>query len=77
MNAFYGAADYDAGRTKPAGKDARFVWNCILDKPHWALPHIQDLVSERDEARKEAAELRQTVENFKKILKEQGYEVKD
>lgn len=47
---FDGAAKYDSERNHPAGDEARQTWNAILDKPHYALPEIQTLITERDEA---------------------------
>lgn len=53
--AFESAAEYDAERGSPAGDEARHAWGVILDKPHYALPTIQALVTERDAAIRDAA----------------------
>jgi len=58
---FLGAANYDMKRTKPASDEAHGVWFHIMDKPHWALPNIQNLIDERNEARKV---LKMFVENY-------------
>lgn len=46
--AFENAIEYDNGRRHPASETVRFLWMRILDKPHFALPYIQD---ELDDAR--------------------------
>lgn len=43
-NAFAEAEQYDLERAKPASEEARAVWRRILDKPHYALPIIQELL---------------------------------
>jgi len=58
LNAFLSAEQYDSERDNPASDEARFVWSCIIDKPHWALPTIQHLIDKRNEARKEVEKLR-------------------
>ncbi len=48
---FESAEEYDAQRAQPAGDEAKSIWRRILDKPHWALPEIHAVVTDRDEAK--------------------------
>lgn len=47
-DAFHNAETYDRERETPASDEARDIWAEILDKPHYALPAIQAVLSERD-----------------------------
>lgn len=49
---FESAEEYDAQRGQPVGDEAKSIWRRILDKPHWALPAIQSVVKDRDEAKR-------------------------
>ena len=49
---FESAEEYDAQRAQPAGDEAKSIWRRILDKPHWALPEIHAVVTDRNEAKR-------------------------
>jgi hypothetical protein len=72
-SAFYGAAEYDLGRKTPASEEARDVWAGIVDKPHWALPALQRILSERDEAYEAGADMmRKYVAEWVQMHEEKG-----
>jgi len=64
---FLGAANYDKERYEPASDEAHQVWFRIMDKPHWALPQIQYLIDERDEARENLKKAQELLEEYKSL----------